>query len=653
MVVAVPPEGRPSGLENRPHSWAKAIAVRALLRIFPIAMRSVIPLDPNFVMTLMRSQLTAVGAISDSTLILVNSNDVLRAADAVILAQGDVGYTASRVASFAVRATRARYPAFPCEEAVRCAYDLINAANRKAYAEDENYRSPPDPVKFDQNVLLKGQSPDVLFFLPLWRDPPRWWHEDWSNTRKWLSASGVGFEILREWYHGRLEGLPHAFSGFDNFADEVFYRWIVEQENDWWSREPAEVNNEITEFVDSLRKPKDQPKTPVDFFISYAGEDEATARDIAKVLDELGKTYLVQYRDFPQSNFVNMMNEAMERAERLIPVYSKSYAASDFCKAEWNHYFKLDPSGAERCIVGFKLDGADLPPLMDQIVYEKLTGTPRGDWPEVIRKWVDWEPLVLTRENVDKTTTTILDPGVEKTAQEQLHTAPTAERNTPEIPAQLAEAMASLRMMLELVKLCQINMSGMMQGSLKLYEFYLEEGGDKPSWDGLDRYVAVLAEGSLSMSGAELREEKKALEEFIAAHNKCLDARKQAPYDERELAHVPLDGATSEAIEEFIEGLKAFRETALARDAVTREYDLQAENLIKQGRDFAFEAGALDAGEKPDTARKRFLRYVGGFAIKTLAILGSIASIRSSPEGSKLISAAERLVEKFYEMVGL
>ncbi|MEO1221696.1 MAG: toll/interleukin-1 receptor domain-containing protein, partial [Pseudomonadota bacterium] len=421
-------------------------------------------------------------------------------------------------------------------------------------------------------------------------------------------------------------------------------------------KKPAEVNSDIGDLVDSLRKPKEPPEPaipPVDYFISYSGEDEPIARQIAAVLDDLGKTYLVQYRDFPQSNFVNMMNEAMERAERLIPVYSKNYVASDFCKAEWNHYFKLDPSGAERRIVGFKLDGADLTPLMDQIVYESLSSTPRADWPELIRNWISWEPLPLNRANVEKTTTTILDPGVDRTKADQLHTAPTAERNTPEIPTQLANAMASLRMMLELVTHCKQNMSGMMQGSLELYEFYLDDGGDQPSWDGLDRYVAVLSEGSLSMSGAELREEKKALEQFIVAHNKCLDARKQAPYDERELAHVPLTNATSEAIDEFIDRLKTFRETALARDAVTEDYDRQAENLIKQGRDFAFEAGALDAETKPDTARKRFLRYVGGFAIKTLSILGSIASIRSSPEGTKLLEAAERLVEKFYEMVGL
>ncbi len=504
------------------------------------------------------------------------------------------------------------------------------------------------------SAALEADADTLAFgFTPLWDLPQNWFEESWDAARKWMSGSGQGFEIWREWYYGRVEGLSHAFADFDDAADEAFYRWIVEQDDEWWSREPAEVNAEIKAFVDTLRKPKDASDTRVDFFISYAGEDEAAARDIAAVLDDLGKSYLVQYRDFPQSNFVNMMNEAMERADRLIPVYSRSYVASDFCKAEWNHYFKIDPSGAERRIVGFKLDGADLTPLMDQFVYERLAGTPRDDWPEVIRKWVDWEPLNLTRANVAQTTTTILDPGVEKTKDDKLHSSPAVERNTPEIPAQLANAMASLRMMLALVKHSQRNMSVMMQGALELYQFYLDEGGDQPSWDGLDRYVAVLAEGSLSMSGAELREEKKAIEQFISAHKKCLDARKQAPYRERELSHVPLTHATSEAIDEFIDSLKDLRETAYAQDESTQEYDRQAQNLIRQGRDFVFEAGALDAEDRPDTARKRFLRYVGGFAIKTLTVLGSIASIRSSPEGQKLLAVAEELVEKFYEMVGL
>ncbi|UAB77438.1 hypothetical protein INR77_11590 [Erythrobacter sp. SCSIO 43205] len=89
----------------------------------------------------------------------------------------------------------------------------------------------------------------------LWLNPPApaCWRKEWDNARKWLSLPGYNFQIWREWYYGRIEGLPHAFADFDNEADGKFYRWIVEQDDNWWSREPAVVNAEITEFVDALR----------------------------------------------------------------------------------------------------------------------------------------------------------------------------------------------------------------------------------------------------------------------------------------------------------------------------------------------------------------------------------------------------------------
>ncbi len=77
-----------------------------------------------------------------------------------------------------------------------------------------------------------------------------------------LSQPEPGFEVWREWYYGRLEGLPHAFASFDDEADRKFYEQIIEYDDDWWSRDPAEVNADIKAFVDSLRKSKATGERP-------------------------------------------------------------------------------------------------------------------------------------------------------------------------------------------------------------------------------------------------------------------------------------------------------------------------------------------------------------------------------------------------------
>lgn len=84
---------------------------------------------------------------------------------------------------------------------------------------------------------------------------PDWFHELWDRAARWLSRPEHGFAIWREWYFDRLEGLPHAFDRFDAAADEAFYGWIVEQDDDWWKRDPATVNADIAAKVETLRRP--------------------------------------------------------------------------------------------------------------------------------------------------------------------------------------------------------------------------------------------------------------------------------------------------------------------------------------------------------------------------------------------------------------
>ncbi|WP_299193160.1 TIR domain-containing protein [uncultured Erythrobacter sp.] len=509
-------------------------------------------------------------------------------------------------------------------------------------------------VSKECELLEKGKPAQSLLGEPLWPQRPDWFNRRWPKAAAWLSRTEHGFEIWREWYYGRLEGLPHAFKGFTDKADVAFYQWLIERDNEWWGREDiAAINAEIAAKVDELRELPEQTDPKVDFFISYASEDEAAAREVADVLDDLGKSYIVQYRDFPQQNWVNAMDDAMARSDRLIPLYSRHYISSDHCKTEWNHFYKMDPSAAQRRIVAFRLDGADLMPIMDQVVYKDMVAIPRAERARVIRDWIGWEPPALTQENVAKTVTTHLDPGVVEGGDGKLDITPDPVINDPEVPAELARAMDEVRMMLDLVRRSQRNLSSMMQGTLILYDDHFTERGKDSSWGGLDRYMAIIIDGLPAMSSAELGDEKAALGQLIAAHKACMAALRNVDEQMRELANVPLPHADQTAIADLVEKLKNMAALAKDLEVTSGQYDAAAQELVDLGRDFAFEAGAPDADEKPSTARHRFLRYVGGFGIATLTVLGSIASIRMAPEAQPLLLAGRELVEAFFRMVGV
>lgn len=111
-------------------------------------------------------------------------------------------------------------------------------------------------ISKDCTQLDGGISPSTLLSNAIWDEPPSWFQEEWAQVAMHLSAPEGGFEIWREWCFGRMSGLPHAFANFDDTADRSFYTWIIRQENDWWEREPTDVNADIKAHVDKLRRPE-------------------------------------------------------------------------------------------------------------------------------------------------------------------------------------------------------------------------------------------------------------------------------------------------------------------------------------------------------------------------------------------------------------
>lgn len=247
-------------LEGQPKIWEQVIAYRCALRVFPLVVDpnswSETSKRPEMILTTLRALVAALAAarfsnessVAESAFeIAYSSSDTVKD----ISALSDIASFASAAALKAAAAARGSSGWF----AVETFEDAIVAMDgARIDTETALLR-----LEADCGWLSGGVHPTTLFDVAIWNEKPKWFQEAWSRAARVLSNAEHGFEIWREWYYGRLEGLPHAFADFDHKADEKFYRWIIKKDDAWWKREPATINREITKFVDGLRKPQNAP----------------------------------------------------------------------------------------------------------------------------------------------------------------------------------------------------------------------------------------------------------------------------------------------------------------------------------------------------------------------------------------------------------
>jgi hypothetical protein len=104
----------------------------------------------------------------------------------------------------------------------------------------------------------------------------------------------------------------------------------------------------------------------MNFFISRAGEDRDCAKWISSVLVAEGHTTTLQDDDFKSGSFVEHMQLAMERADRMIVVLSPHYLAKDFTLRELRSAI-----ADKRPIIPVRVAACELPhPIKDLICVE-------------------------------------------------------------------------------------------------------------------------------------------------------------------------------------------------------------------------------------------------------------------------------------------
>ena len=315
-------------LEDKPRECAQVIALRSALRVFPIIV------EPRMSKGLKKKAKVSLAALQFRCLFAAS-------------VQSEIGNTVLPVFDSSTSGANVQSDAQSAGDlAIRSASKTLARVLPSATAAIAHKATAHvwGAVERDCRIIDTGAALTTLMSTHIWIGAPDWWDDAWDEARKWLSASGQGFEIWREWYHGRIEGLPHAFADFDDAADEKFYRWIVEQADDWWSREPAEVNAEITEFVNALRQPKAPPPDEKDLV-----QNPSVG---TYLIDEQGRSVLAPE---PLPNGLSDDPDTHDAFDEIRRLAREGVAASDPLRTQAPEFGK--PAGLLADACGESLDG--------------------------------------------------------------------------------------------------------------------------------------------------------------------------------------------------------------------------------------------------------------------------------------------------------
>lgn len=129
-------------------------------------------------------------------------------------------------------------------------------------------------------------------------------------------------------------------------------------------------------------------KESKDFFISRAGADSEIAVWIARELESLGFTVLLQDNDFRVGeSFVGNMDLG-SRCERVVALLSPEYFASPHTTAEWQAGYVRDPDGMRGVLVPVRLRECIIPPLIGRLAFIDFLGRTEDERSVLLRRFL-------------------------------------------------------------------------------------------------------------------------------------------------------------------------------------------------------------------------------------------------------------------------
>jgi hypothetical protein len=162
--------------------------------------------------------------------------------------------------------------------------------------------------------------------------PPHGWADAWDFARERLLGIGIHQQVWIDWYDRRVSGDGWAFTSNISEDNKILIKIANSGEDEFWGKGAAYVGTTIQGWVDEAQAqqvpaPREDDtleflpledfaeevsiRKKADFFISYATEEEAMAREVEAALTDAGYTSVAQFKDFQKGNFVRQMREGL------------------------------------------------------------------------------------------------------------------------------------------------------------------------------------------------------------------------------------------------------------------------------------------------------------------------------------------------------
>jgi hypothetical protein len=666
-------EGRP---EESRRAEAIALAHRVAMRSAPF-LHETGDLSPGQHATLLRSVLWANTLSRVAATYPTRESEVIRAA-----ARAAAAFAASASASAAAFASaRAADAAAFAADAAAFAAAFAASASASARAAAATWNE----LAQDAGRLETGLSVQALLNLPIWQEPPPWWHEERHRFMEFLKdreKAEPGWSIWIDWYNSLSAGHP-AFFLKNREKAGLLLRNIALGSTDgtfnekFWQREPHLINADIKGWVEEAKSTDfDMEEPDIDdeeghaspVFISYSKADEANARRIGSIIEQGGFRVFAQYKDMPPgSNFVAEIQAGLADMGKFVHLYSPDYLSSADCQAEFNAAHQMDPLGKRRLIVGLLLKPMRLLPLLPGIVYLPLYDRSPEEAKADILRALSGELLMKSaaewREEASRSST----HEVVQQADGRWHMQPTVQEKTPFIDDYLLNLPSHLQDLAETLKEAlspaQSNAPAFMQKVLENYIKELVQFGNDASAQNLESWANILRVQSISDADASWVSSRKGLiSEFLNTHVTYVQHYPALLRRDFLAAHSTIDPATFDdpAFRKKAESLLAETKSAHRNGQVTdgflkiveedeRQRKMIAESLsqhVPSSRERLLEGtGELSA----DEVKKRFLFTKGGKWARVQKTMGKVAqNAAGKAAADAIVDAAKWLLEMIF-----